>query len=437
MSYASHEDLPEAGQAATRMRADDEAALGIRVMRRLNDLARFSSEPDALTRLYLTPEHKAATEQVAVWMQEGGMAAELDAAGNMVGRYEGAAPGVPALLLGSHIDTVRNAGRYDGNFGVVAAIEVVAALHARGERLPFAVEVIAFGDEEGVRFPVTLTGGRAIAGILDTATLDAEDGEGVSLREALRRFGCDPSALPRIARRREDVLGYVELHIEQGPVLETEDLPVGVVTAINGASRFTAEVEGVAGHAGTVPMSLRHDAVAAMAEMVLAVERTAQETPDLVATVGWVEASPGAVNVIPARARFTIDLRSPDDGVRKGATEHLRREMQAVAARRGVGLALRTGYDVPALTCAPALANALERSVARLGVRSLRLSSGAGHDGLAVGALCPVGMLFVRCEGGISHNPHEAVAEGDADVAVRVLLDFLRTFDPRALAAAG
>ena len=179
------------------------------------------------------------------------------------------------MLLGSHIDTVRDAGRYDGNFGVVAAIEAVAALHASGERLPFAVEVIAFGDEEGVRFPVTLTGSRAVAGILDPAALDAQDAEGVSLREALRRFGCDPSALPRAARRREEVLGYVELHIEQGPVLEAEDLPVGVVSAISGASRLAAEVEGVAGHAGTVPMRLRRDAVAAMAEMVLAVERTA------------------------------------------------------------------------------------------------------------------------------------------------------------------
>lgn len=413
------------------MHCTRKAALGARVMQRLDELAQFSSEPGALTRLYLTPEHKAAAAQVATWMNDAGMTATLDAAGSVVGRYGGAE--MPTLLLGSHIDTVRDAGRYDGNLGVVAAIEAVAALHAAGEHLPFAVEVIAFGDEEGVRFPVTLTGARAVAGILDLAALDAEDADGISVREALRRFDCDPSAVPRIARQREDVLGYVELHIEQGPVLEAEGLPVGVVSAINGASRFTAEVEGVAGHAGTVPMRLRHDAVAAMAEMVLAVERTAQETPDLVATVGWVAASPGAVNVIPAHARFTIDLRSPDDGVRKQAAERLERELHAVAARRGVGLALRTGYDAPALTCAPALVEALERSVARLGVRPRRLSSGAGHDGLAIGRLCPVGMLFVRCEGGISHSPQEAVAEADADVAVRVLLDFLRTFDPCAL----
>ena len=423
------------GLSMARAPADEGTVFGARVMRRLDELARFSSEPDALTRLYLTPEHEAAAAQVAEWMREAGMTAGLDAAGSVVGRYEGSAPGARALLLGSHIDTVRDAGRYDGNFGVVAAIEAVAALSGRGERLPFAVEVIAFGDEEGVRFPATLTGSRALAGILDPAALDAEDGEGVSLREALRGFGCDPFRLLGVARRREDVLGYVELHIEQGPVLETEGLPVGVVSAINGASRFAAEVEGVAGHAGTVPMRLRRDSVAAMAEMVLAVERTALDVPDLVATVGWVEASPGAVNVIPVRARFTIDLRSPDDRVREGATARLRREMQAVATRRGVRLTLRTRYDAPAVVCAPPLIEALERSVARFGVRPLRLSSGAGHDGLAMAALCPVGMLFVRCEGGISHNPAEAITGADADTAVRVLADFLQHLNPAALRA--
>lgn len=428
--------MAEVGQAL----ADPPAgSLGdaARVMRRLDELARFTSEPGATTRLYLTPEHKAAALRVADWMRDAGMEAGLDAAGNVVGRYPGAVSGAPRMLLGSHIDTVRNAGRYDGTLGVVAAIEAVAALHAGGEHLRFPIEVVAFGDEEGVRFPVTLTGSRAVAGILDLAVLEARDAEGTTLRDALRRFGCDPAALPRLARWRDDVLCYVELHIEQGPVLEAEGLPVAVVSAINGASRFMAEVEGMAGHAGTVPMRLRHDAVAAMAEMVLAVERTARVGPDLVATVGWLEAKPGAVNVIPASARFTIDIRSPNDAARRDATESLRREFQAIASRRGVGLALRAGYDAAALQCAPALADALERSVRRLGIPPRRLSSGAGHDGLAIGALCPVGMLFVRCgEGGISHDPRETITEEDAGTAVAVLLDFLRSFDPRVLARA-
>lgn len=422
-------------QDAVRTRLDAGIALGARVMRRLDELAQFSSEPGGLTRLFLTAEHKAAATQVAAWMRDAGMTAALDAAGNVVGRYEGAEAGAPALLLGSHIDTVCNAGKYDGNLGVIAAIEAVAALHAGSRRLPFAVEVLAFGDEEGVRFLVTLTGSRAVAGTVDLAVLDARDAEGITLREALQAFGCAPSALDRTARRPQDVLGYVELHIEQGPVLEAENLPVGLVSAISGASRLTVEVEGVAGHAGTVPMHLRHDAVAAMAEMVLAVERTATEGSGMVATVGWVEASPGAVNVIPARARFTIDLRSPDDGLRASAIEGLEREMCGIAARRGVGLTLNTHYDAPALTCSPMLTAALERSVARCGVRPLRLTSGAGHDGLAMAALCPVGMLFVRCTGGISHNPAEAITQADADVAVRVLVDFLQHFNPAPPAA--
>jgi allantoate deiminase len=407
-------------------------ALSATVMRRLDELARFSSDAGALTRLYLTPQHKAAALQVMAWMREAGMAASIDAVGNTVGRYEAAGgPGAPALLLGSHIDTVRNAGRYDGNLGVVVAIEAVAALHARGERLPFAVEVIAFGDEEGVRFPMTLTGSHAVAGTFDPAALATEDEDRILLGHALRAFGCDPAGIKRVARRREDVLGYVEIHIEQGPVLEAEGLPVGVVTAIKGASRFTVEVAGTAGHAGTVPMGLRRDALAAAAEMVLLVEQAASGTPDLVATVGTIEASPGAVNVIAAGARFTIDIRSPSDEMRNGAVARLREDMEAVARRRGVGLRIEKTYDEAAAVCAPALVEQLEAAIARAGgVRPRRLPSGAGHDGLAMVALCPIGMLFVRCAGGISHNPAESITTEDADTAARVLLDFLRNFRP-------
>jgi allantoate deiminase len=403
---------------------------GAMLMARLDALARFSSEKDALTRLYLTPEHKAAALQVQAWMGEAGMAARIDAVGNVVGRYEGREPGLPALLLGSHIDTVRNAGKYDGNFGVIAAIEAVAELNRAGERLPFAIEVLAFGDEEGVRFPVTLTGSRAVAGTLDPAALDAEDAERVSVREALQQFGCDPFHIPEIPRRKQDVAGYVELHIEQGPVLEAEGLPVGVVTAINGASRFTVDVQGVAGHAGTVPMNLRKDALAAAAEMILAVERAGIDTADLVATVGRIEALPGAVNVIPSGARFTIDIRSPDDAVRQDAIARLERKFRDIADRRGAGVTLARSYDEPAAVCAPWLVEQLAAAVARAGIRPLRLPSGAGHDGLAMVSLCGIGMLFVRCKGGISHNPAEAITAEDAGVAVAVLVDFLRHLAP-------
>ena len=404
---------------------------GRKVFDRLDELARFTDEPGQLTRLYLSPSHKAASLQVRDWMAAG-MEVRVDAVGNLVGRYEGADPGRPVLLIGSHIDTVRNAGKYDGNFGVIAAIAAVAELHGRGERLPYAIEVLAFGDEEGVRFPVTLTGSRAVAGTLDPAALDARDADGISVREALQQFGCDAADAATVARRREDVAAYVELHIEQGPVLQAEDLPVGVVTAINGASRFTIEVTGTAGHAGTVPMELRSDALAAAAEMILAIERVALETEALVATVGRIEALPGAVNVIPAGANFTLDIRSPSDAVRHGAIAGLEEELAAIARRRGVRVRLTRTYDEPAATCAPWLVTQFSDAAARTGIQPYRLPSGAGHDGLAMVALCPIGMLFVRCKDGISHNPAESITADDADAAVRVLIDFIRHFTPPA-----
>jgi allantoate deiminase len=401
-------------------------------MRRLDELAQFSSEAGALTRLYLTPQHKAAALQVMAWMREAGMTTRIDAVGNVVGRYEAAVEHAPALLIGSHIDTVRNAGKYDGNLGVIVAIEAVAQLHADGERLPFAIEILAFGDEEGVRFPVTLTGSRAVAGVLDPAALDVEDDDRVSVREALQRFGCNPFDIPDVPRKKQETLGYIEVHIEQGPVLEAENLAVGIVTAINGASRLAIEVTGTAGHAGTVPMRLRRDALAAAAEMILAVERLALGIEDLVATVGRIEALPGAANVIPAHTRFTLDIRSPVDRVRHDAVNALGQEFRSIADRRGLEVSMDSFYEEHAAACAPGLVNAFEAAVTRVGVRAIRLPSGAGHDGLAMASLCPIGMLFVRCAGGVSHNPAESITVEDADLATRVLIDVLRHLEPAA-----
>lgn len=404
--------------------------LGDNVMAHLHELARCTSEPGKLTRLYLTPAHRAAIGMVRGWMEKAGMTTEVDAAANVVGRYAGQSPDAPTLLLGSHIDTVRDAGHYDGNLGVIAAIEVVAELNALGERLPFAIEVIAFGDEEGVRFPSKLTGSRAVAGTFDPHSLDITDQQGTHLEAALRAFGCDPAAIPSLGRHRDRVLGYVEVHIEQGPVLEEKRLPIGIVSAIAGASRFRIEVVGEAGHAGTVPMGLRKDALTAAAEMILAVERRAQgaSEPGLVATVGAVEASPGAPNVIPGRAAFSLDIRAPVDADRFRAIDDLVGAFGTLAARRHVRVKVEKFYDEPAVTCDPGLVAALEASVVRAGVTPHRLPSGAGHDGLAIAALCPIAMLFVRCKGGISHNPAELITTRDADVATRVLLDFLRHF---------
>ncbi|MBV9656298.1 MAG: allantoate amidohydrolase [Acetobacteraceae bacterium] len=406
------------------------SAAGRRVMARLDELAIFSERPDMLTRLFLSPEHRRAADQVQTWMREAGMRAALDPAGNVAGRYEGHTEGLPALLLGSHIDTVRNAGKYDGNLGVVAAIEAVAALHHDGVHLPFAIEVIGFGDEEGVRFPVTLTGSKAVAGTFDPAALDAVDADGITMRDALIRFGCDPAAIAGVARPRDKVLGYFEVHIEQGPVLEAENLPVGVVTAINGASRVTVAVTGQAGHAGTVPMDLRRDALCAAAEMIIEAEHVGRETKELVVTVGKLNVEPGATNVIPSGTNFTLDIRSPSDLVRRDAIARMSDRFSEVASRRRVGLTITPTYAERAMTCDPAFMMLASEAVARAGYRRLLLPSGAGHDGLAIAALCPIGMLFVRCAGGISHNPAEAITAADASVAVDVLIDFLRHFDP-------
>lgn len=400
------------------------------LMDRLDELARHSDEPGALTRLYLSPAHGRATLLVQDWMRQAGMQAGCDAVGNVVGRYEAAAADAPVLLLGSHIDTVRDAGRYDGNFGVLAAIEAVAGLHAAGERLPYTIEVIAFGDEEGVRFPVALTGSRAVAGTLEPVALDACDADGVTMRDALAAFGGDPARAATLGRDPARVLGYVELHIEQGPVLEREGLPVGIVTAISGATRFVVRVTGEAGHAGTVPMEMRHDALAAAAEMVTAINRLARGTPGLVATVGRMAVRPGAANVIPAVVEFTIDLRAAEDAAREAAAARIERELPALAAGHGTSLSIARTHEARATPCAPWLQEQLAAAARAAGIRPLRLPSGAGHDAMALASLCPVGMLFTRCKGGISHHPDESITEADAACALDVLLRFLRAFRP-------
>lgn len=402
-----------------------------RMLERLEALARHSEQADGLTRVYLSPEQRAASALVLDWMRAAGMRARLDAVGNVVGRYEGERPGLPCLMLGSHLDTVRNAGKYDGMLGVVSAIECVHALHAAGKRLPFAVEVVAFADEEGVRFGVTLLGSRAIAGNFDPKALDAKDRAGATLAEAMRAYGLDPARVGDAARRKGELLAYAELHIEQGPVLEAEGLPAGVVTAINGFSRMMVTLSGTAGHAGTVPMAMRNDALAAAAECVLAVERAGRSEAELVATVGRIEALPGAINVIPGECRFSVDVRAPDDGQRARALARIEAEFGAICARRKVALAIERLQDFGVTACAPWLMEQFERAIAAEGLRVKRLPSGAGHDGMALCAIADIAMLFVRCEKGISHNPAEAITAADAETGARVLLRFIENFRPQ------
>jgi allantoate deiminase len=409
---------------------------GADICARIDALAACSEEPDRLTRVFLSPEQKRASDLVLGWMRAAGMTARIDAIGNVVGRYEGASAGMPALVLGSHLDTVRNAGKYDGMLGVVTAIACVDALNRARTRGDFAIVIIGFADEEGVRFGATMLGSRAVAGALDPAVLDRADADGVTMRAAMTEFGLDPAALPQAAMAPEDILAYVELHIEQGPVLEARGLPVGCVTAINGASRFEAALTGQAGHAGTVPMGARRDALAAAAACVLAVETLCGAEDALVGTVGMLQVESPAINVIPGAARFTIDLRAPDDAQRGRAADALLRRLDEICAARNVAIGVRRIHDLLAAPCAPWLMDQIDRAIAAEGVAPLRLPSGAGHDGMAMIALADIGMIFVRCAGGISHNPAEAITEEDASTGARILLRFIRDFRPHSRGAA-
>ena len=403
-----------------------------RIMDRCEQLARCSEQVDGLTRVFLSKEMRAVYDLVAAWMSEAGMNVRYDAIGNIIGRYEGVQRGAPCLMLGSHLDTVRNGGKYDGMLGVISPIECVQSLHDNKKRLGHAVEIIGFADEEGVRFGTTLLGSRAIAGTFDPKVLDARDKDGLSMREAIAAFGLDPTAIEKAAYAQRDVLAYAEIHIEQGPVLEAENLPVGVVTAINGFSRLRVELTGVAGHAGTVPMNLRNDAMAAAAECVLAIETVANSDPELVGTVGRLEVKPGAINVIPGNVLFTIDLRAPRDSVRTSAVERAIAQVHAIGKRRGVTVAIETLQATDQAASADWLMDQLDQAVAAEGIPVRRLPSGAGHDGMALKHLTDICMLFVRCEKGISHNPAEAMTTADAGVSARVLARFIEDFKPKA-----
>ena len=406
--------------------------MGADICRRIDELAAISESPDNLTRVFLSPEQKRASDLVLSWMQGAGMAVHVDAVGNVVGRYEGSTPGLPALVLGSHLDTVRDAGKYDGMLGVVTAIACVDRLNRAGRRLDFAIEIIGFSDEEGVRFGTTMLGSEAVAGTFDKRVMARADDRGITMEQALRDFGLDPAGIDAAAHRREDVLAYVEFHIEQGPVLEGWGLPVGCVTSISGATRYEVEIAGQAGHAGTVPMTARKDALAAAAEAVLVIETRCAAEPGLVGTVGRLEVGPGAINVIPGRAAFTIDIRAPDDAQRARAADDVIQQLDVIARNRSVALTARKIHDMAAAPCAPWLMDQIDHAIAAEGIAPFHLPSGAGHDGMAMIAIADIGMIFVRCEGGISHNPAEAIAVADAQTGAQVLLRFISDFQPRA-----
>lgn len=403
------------------MISQEEAACAAgRVMARCDALAQLSESSEGLTRVYLSSEHLQANALVAQWMQQAGMNTWQDAVGNICGRYEAAQPGAQALLLGSHLDTVRNAGRYDGMLGVLAAIEVVDALNRAGLRGAQAIEIIGFADEEGTRFNIALLGSRGLTGSWPASWLACEDAQGVSVAQALALAGLSADAIFAAQRPVADFSAYLELHIEQGPVLEQEDLALGIVSAINGAHRLHARFTGEAGHAGTVPMRHRRDALAAAAEWLLFIEQTTQAfAPDIVATVGTLQCEPGAVNVIPGAVSLTLDIRSPQDEARDALLQRLLHQAEVIAARRGVGFSHEIFYTIAATPCDEALRAQLSDAVREVQGRTMLLPSGAGHDAIAIAERWPSAMLFVRCAGGISHHPAESVTEEDVAQALR------------------
>ena len=403
------------------------ASIGEAILERAQALARHSDSPDHYTRTLFTPAHQAAAKQLAQWMRDAGLAVRVDAVGNVIGRYEAKSPGAKTLLMGSHFDSVRNGGKYDGVLGILLPVACVAELAARGEKLDIAIEVAAFSDEEGARFQTSFFSSRALIGRFDPRLLERRDAEGVTLADAMRTAGLDPSRAAEAAIDPSSLAAYVEVHIEQGPVLLNDGVPLGIVTTIAGGTRHAVRVQGEAGHAGTVPMSLRHDALAAAAEMVLAVEARCRAGGSLVGTVGILKVRDGTGNVIPGDVEFTVDIRAGEDAVRHAAENDVFAAFESIARRRGVRVARTRTHEVGAVPCAPWLQDALAASVERAGVRAHRLPSGAGHDAMILAQVSDVGMLFVRCgAGGVSHNPAETITPGDVDTAAVALLDFLR-----------
>jgi N-carbamoyl-L-amino-acid hydrolase len=402
---------------------------GPTLMQWSDTIGAWSEAEDGLTCSYMTPVHRRTAAQIAAWMRDAGMEAGIDAVGNVVGRYLAIDPDAKTLMTGSHYDTVRDGGKYDGRLGILIPIAIVRHLNERGERLPFHFEVIAFAEEEGVRFKSTFLGSNAVIGQFDPALLDQTDADGISMRQALTDAGHDPADIPAIARDPAALLGFVEVHIEQGPVLLEHGLAVGVVTAIAGSSRYLVRLTGLASHAGTTPMNMRKDAAAAAAEIVLMVEQRCRQGQSLVGTVGQLEVPNGSVNVIPGHCKLSLDIRAADDAVRLAAVADILDGIAAICARRQVEAAIEQIVSAAAAPCAPWLMDQLGAAVERAGLPRYDLASGAGHDAMAMARITDVAMLFTRCgNGGISHNRLETMTADDAELAAQVMLDFLRSF---------
>jgi len=391
------------------------AALANEVVARCQKLAHFSEDANGTRRTFLSSPMRDCHAEIAKWLKTAGAEVSVDAAGNLRGFYRGAQPQSPRLLIGSHLDTIPNAGAYDGTLGVVLAVALLEGLE--GRKLPFGIEVLGFSEEEGVRFGVPFIGSRALVGRFDAELLSRRDEKGVSVEKAIQEFGLKPADLPQ-AILRDDCSGYLEFHIEQGPVLESVGRPLAAVDAIVGQNRAEFTFSGRTNHAGTTPMHLRQDALAAAAEWIVAVENLGRQTPGLVATVGIIEARPGATNVIAGEAHATLDLRHASDSVRTQALERLTREAASLASKRGVSVTWRTLLDQRAVPMDRLLVEQIEQAIAKAGCQPHRMPSGAGHDAMVLAEKVPSGMIFLRTPGGISHDPAESVHLQDVAYAL-------------------
>ncbi|MCR9140054.1 MAG: M20 family metallo-hydrolase [Alphaproteobacteria bacterium] len=401
---------------------------GQRAQHRLSDIARCSVDTIGVTRLPFTPQHEAALNIIRLWMSKAGLQVHMDASGTIIGRKEGP-EGSPTFLIGSHQDSVRNGGRYDGIMGVVLGCLALEKLKADTIELPFSVEILAFADEEGVRFPTALMGPRALAGTFDLAALDMTDSNGVSLRDALSVFGGDPDGITSLARNGSNTLGYLETHIEQGPVLEAEDAALGIVTGICGIERNTITFTGDTGHAGTVPMRGRRDALVAASEFISSIHNKAVDVADLRATVGALSLFPGVVNAIPSRVELILEIRALQDVVRNNFARVAQSVGDGISVSRKVGFSMKQTYEQTAVPCDVNLTDILETATRAICPSAPRLPSGATHDASAMADLCPISMLFVRCKNGVSHRPEEFATCDDMGVAIHAIAGFLRAVE--------
>lgn len=388
-----------------------------KVMWQCDELAKISSMDDAICRLYLTPEHDQCNQVVAGWMQEAGMDTWTDAAGNICGRYHSANPDAKTLILASHLDTVPNSGKYDGILGVLIAIEIVRLFDLEKQAFPFHIDVIGFGDEEGSRFGTTLLGSRAVAGTWQPEWFDLADKNGVTLAKALNEFGCPAENIGNASRAEDNLLGYLEVHIEQGPILEQQFQPLGTVPSIAGARRFKVKISGKAGHAGTVPMSMRQDALVVAASSIHLVEQMANRF-QIVATVGQLQCYPGAVNVIPGECLFSIDIRSGRDHSRDLAVSTIQSQIGELIESKNMKIHWEEIHNAPAVECASWLQRSIEEVILDMKLEPVSIVSGAGHDAMSFADITDIGMMFVRCAGGVSHNPNESVETKDVSAAI-------------------